>query len=399
MLLTLNKHIHKYITSRIKEMKTNYFTNKLLAGIFLLGLLITGTSCEKETEFVEPVSDVVNFNNIMLSAKQEVPENTSNASGTYSLALDKNTNVLTYTITGIMPTAMHFHKGDVGVAGGVEAEVPGPYSSGMTGSIKLSDEQEADLLAGKWYLNVHSEMFPAGELRGQAVMEDKVVFSNVKVSGAEEVPSNNSAASGVFNGIYDKTTKKLNYTITTTGITGTAMHLHKAAVGANGGVIMEVKGMSGTTDAFTAAQEADLLAGDLYLNIHSAANPGGELRGQLVSDQKVVFSNSLSGANEVDATGSSATGTIYAVYDMANKKLSSTIMYDGLTPTAMHFHKAAAGANGGVEMEVTGPYSSGMTGSVTLNAEQEADLLKGMWYLNVHTEAHPGGEIRAQLVK
>jgi hypothetical protein len=383
------------------KMKTNYFTNRLFAYACLVGLSATAISCDDDNA-QDPVlaADVVNFNNIMLSSQQEVPENTSNATGNYSLAYEKNSNVLSYTInySGLTPTGMHFHKGDVGVAGGVEAEVAGPYSSGMKGMVTLTDAQETDLLNGKLYLNIHSAAFEAGELRGQAVMENQVVFSNIKLSGAEEVPSNSSAASGVFNGVYDKSTKKLMYSITSSGVTASSMHLHKAAPGMNGDVVMEVTDMMGTL-SFTADQEADLLAGNLYLNTHSAAFAGGEIRGQLVRDQQVVFSNSLSGANEVGPTNSTATGTFYAVYDQATKKLSYMIYYEGLTPTSMHFHKAAAGANGDVVMAVEGPYSSGMMGSVTLNAEQEADLLKGLWYLNVHTDAHAGGEIRAQLVK
>ena len=382
-------------------MKQNFFTNRLLAYACLVGLSLTAISCDDDNDMMPtPEPSVVTFENIMLSSKQEVPENTSNATGTYSLSLDKSTNMLTYTINynGITPTAMHFHSGDVGVAGGVEFEVPGPYSSGMQGTVTLTDAQESDLLDGKLYLNIHSAEFPAGELRGQAVMENMVIFSNVKLSGAEEVPSNMSAATGVFNGVYDKSTKKLMYTITSSGIDATAMHLHKAAPGMNGDVVMEVTDMKGTL-TLNAEQEADLLAGNLYLNTHSAASPGGEIRGQLVSDQKIVFSNIISGANEVAPVNSDATGTFYGVYDMSTKMLSYMINYEGITPTAMHLHKAAAGENGGVVAAIEGPYSSGMMGTLTLTAEQEADLLKGMLYLNVHTAAHPGGEIRAQLVK
>ncbi len=112
-----------------------------------------------------------------------------------------------------------------------------------------------------------------------------------------------------------------------------------------------------------------------------------------------ALSNGLSGANEVAPVNTAATGDIYAVYNQATKKLSYMINFQGLIPTAMHLHKAAAGANGEVVMAIEGPYTSGMMGTVTLNSAQEADLLAGLLYLNVHTEANPGGEIRAQLVK
>lgn len=382
-------------------MKINFFKNRFFTYACLVGLSFAGISCDDDTSPMPvPDTDVVNFNNLSLSSKQEVPENTSNATGNYSLAYDKTSNILSYVINyeGFTPTAMHFHKGEVGVAGGVEVAIEGPYTSGMKGMVTLTEAQEKDLMEGRLYLNIHSDAFPAGEIRGQAVMDNQVVFSNIKLSGTEEVPSNTSEATGMFNGVYDKSSKKLMYNITTTGTTATAMHLHKAAPGMNGDVVMPVTDMSGTL-TFTADQEADLLAGNLYLNSHSAAFPGGEIRGQLVTDQQIVFSNSLSGANEVAPVNSAATGTIYAVYDRPSRMLSYMINYEGITPTAMHFHKAAAGANGDVVQGVEGPYTSGMMGSVSLNAEQEADLLKGLWYLNVHTEANPGGEIRAQLVK
>lgn len=382
-------------------MKINYFRNQLLKYVCLCGILVTGASCEKDEEPVL-TPDLVAYNNVMLSSKQEVPENSSSASGTLAAVYDKNTNNLSYTITysGTTPTGMHFHKGEVGVAGGVEVAIEAPYSSGMVGSATLTDAQEEALLAGDLYLNIHSETFPAGEIRGQVVMENKVVLSNVKLSGDEEVPSNNSNATGVFNGIYDKTTKKLDYTIITENITANAMHLHKAGVGVNGEVVMEISGMSGTTAAFNDNQEADLLAGGLYLNVHSETFPGGEIRGQVVTDSKVVFANSISGGNEVPETPSTAMGSLYAVYDIASNELAYTITFADIVPTAMHFHKAAIDANGDVELLVEGPYTEGMvTGTLTLSEAQQADLLNGLWYLNVHSEAYAAGEIRAQLIK
>ena len=149
----------------------------------------------------------------------------------------------------------------------------------------------------------------------------------------------------------------------------------------------------------TATQETDLLAGNFYFNAHTSAFPGGEIRGQVVGDNMVVFSNSLSGSNEIPSNVSIASGTVYGLYDKSTKSLKYVIAYSGLTPTAMHFHKAAAGANGDVVFEISAPYSSGMSGSVTLTTAQETDLLSKLWYVNVHSAAFAGGELRAQLVK
>lgn len=386
-------------TIMITQKKSPKSFLKALTLCMCVGILFFAASCSDDDQ--APVADIVEFNMASLSAAQEVPLTGSLASGMLMVTYDKTSNKMDYTITysGVTPTAMHFHKGAVGVAGGVEQEVPGPYSSGMMGTLTLTADQETDLLANGWYLNVHSATSPGGEIRGQVVTENFVVLSNITLSGKEEVPSNSSTATGVFNGLYDKTTKKVTYTVSITGATASAMHLHKAAVGANGDVVVEITGTSGTTAALTAAQETDLLAGNIYFNAHTANFAGGEVRGQVVPDNMVIFSNDANGANEVAPNASVATGSFYGAYNKSDKKLSYVITYTGVTPTAMHFHKAAVGANGDVVSAIAGPYSSGMSGNVTLTAAQETDLLSGLWYINIHSTAFAGGEIRAQLIK
>jgi hypothetical protein len=294
---------------------------------------------------------------------------------------------------------MHFHLGEVGVSGAVQVGVDGPYTSGMTGSLTLTDDQENDLLANKWYLNMHTTEFPAGEIRGQVVPENFVVFSNITLSGQQESPANDSESDGVFNALYDKTTKTLSYNATIEGFTPSAMHLHKADVGVSGPVVIPIATLSGTTEAFTSEQEADLLGGNLYFNAHSTAFPAGEIRGQVVTDDVIIFANVISGDNEVEPTGSNATGSFYGAFTRSTGELAYTIHFTGLTPTAMHFHKAAAGENGDVVVPISAPYTSGMTGSVMLTGEQESDLLAELWYINIHSADFPGGEIRAQLVR
>ncbi len=76
--------------------------------------------------------------------------------------------------------------------------------------------------------------------------------------------------------------------------------------------------------------------------------------------------------------------------------------YAGLTgpATAAHFHgPAKPGENAGPVITLSAPLTSPSKGEETLTKEQSADLANGMWYLNVHTAAHPPGEIRGQLMK
>jgi hypothetical protein len=107
----------------------------------------------------------------------------------------------------------------------------------------------------------------------------------------------------------------------------------------------------------------------------------------------------LTGAQEVPPVTTGGTGTLDATYDKASHKLAYTVTYSGLSgpATAAHFHgPAAPGANAGVVIPFANP-ASPIHGEAMLTEAQAADLLAGRWYVNVHTRAHPGGEIRAQV--
>ena len=110
----------------------------------------------------------------------------------------------------------------------------------------------------------------------------------------------------------------------------------------------------------------------------------------------------LDGKAEVPPNASAATGTADIDYDAASKKLNWKVTYSGLSgpATAAHFHgPAATGANAGVKVPIANPGTSPVEGSATLNDEQAADLMAGKYYVNIHTAANPGGEIRGQVTK
>ncbi len=110
----------------------------------------------------------------------------------------------------------------------------------------------------------------------------------------------------------------------------------------------------------------------------------------------------LDGASEVPPNTSAGKGTADIDYDAASKKLSWKLSYSGLTgpATAAHFHgPAEAGKNGGVALAIPNATSSPAEGSATLTDAQAADFLAGRYYINIHTAANPGGEIRGQVKK
>ena len=110
----------------------------------------------------------------------------------------------------------------------------------------------------------------------------------------------------------------------------------------------------------------------------------------------------LDGKSENPPTTSTGTGAADIDYDAATKKLSWKLTYTGLSgpATAAHFHgPAAVGENAKVSVPIPGATSSPAEGSATLTDAQAADLAAGKLYVNVHTAANPGGEIRGQVTK
>jgi hypothetical protein len=106
----------------------------------------------------------------------------------------------------------------------------------------------------------------------------------------------------------------------------------------------------------------------------------------------------LSAMNEVPPNASTAVGAARVWLD--GMTLKWTVTYSGTTGpvTAGHFHgPAAAGTNAGVVVPFKGSMASPIEGSATLTQEQVDQLKAGLWYVNLHTAANPGGEMRGQV--
>ena len=120
------------------------------------------------------------------------------------------------------------------------------------------------------------------------------------------------------------------------------------------------------------------------------------------ADARVVhFMAMLKGADEVPPNATTGTGMVDASLDTDAKTFHYAASYSGLTGPAVaaHFHgPAMAGMNAPPMVPMT-TLVSPITGTAPLSDGQIADLLAGKWYFNVHTAAHPGGEIRGQLIE
>lgn len=151
--------------------------------MFFIGLLFL-VSCKKYKS--KPVvQNPVRTANVVLNGATEVPAVATNGSGTATLSYDPATRVITYQINWTLgnvqstTTDMHFHGADNGSAT-ISSPVVIPivgfttnYTGSLSGSTRmLTDIEVGQLLAAKWYLNIHSSAFPTGEIRGN------ILFNN-----------------------------------------------------------------------------------------------------------------------------------------------------------------------------------------------------------------------------
>jgi hypothetical protein len=164
---------------------------------------------------------------------------------------------------------------------------------------------------------------------------------------------------------------------------------------------------SGGITTFAQAVAA-LQAGTTYFNLHTAANPAGEIRGQIVAKGDAFFA-SLAGFQENPPVTTAGTGSAFVVISPDLTIATYYVAYSGLSGalTAAHIHTGAVGVNGGVILPlVAGP--SPMTGTlsaanftasgpVTDFVGALGAIRNGTTYVNLHTAANPAGEIRGQL--
>ncbi|MCO6487168.1 MAG: CHRD domain-containing protein [Phaeodactylibacter sp.] len=352
-----------------------------------------------------------------LTGDQENPAVATEARGTGVFLLTEEGLKFNITVEGLDMTAAHFHNNAIGANGGVVRGLDGDFEGNTASGIwtsadgqPLTDDLIKELLAGNIYVNVHTAANPGGEIRGQVLLSSGTAFT-AKLAGDQENPAVATAARGT--GIFTLTKAGLVFSVTVEGLDMTAAHFHRAPIGANGGVVRDIGGDFDGNTAFGIWTSADgqplteelikdLLLGNLYVNVHTAANPGGEIRGQVLLNTGIGFSANLSGDQENPAVVTDATGT--GAFTLTDAGLVFSVTVEGLDMTAAHFHNAAAGSNGGVVRDLGADFNGSTATGVWRDTDDQpltpnliAELLKGNIYVNVHTAANPGGEIRGQV--
>jgi len=238
------------------------------------------------------------------------------------------------------------------------------------------------------------------------------ILFTAKLDGNQEAPNPVSTpATGTAWAVLSPDMTKLTYHVTYAQLdsTFTNAHFHLAPAGVSGGVVFPIASTfigntaSGEWTGIADSILAKLLKREIYVNIHSAKYPGGEIRGQLIPvDDGIGFTSMLDGNQETpNPVVTDAKGTGWAVLRDDGTEIEYSVTVAGLSSnlTAAHFHNAPAGVGGGVIHGITFTDSTS-TGSWTGFSENNiSELLKNNFYFNVHTTNNPGGEIRGQLIQ
>lgn len=146
-----------------------------------------------------------------------------------------------------------------------------------------------------------------------------------------------------------------------------------------------------------------LLLGAAVAFAQSADMPEQQTEDPMVAADEANYVAHLAGANEVPEVDTEGMGAAWVHYDAEAGTLTWTVEYEGLTgpATGAHFHgPATAEENAGVVVNIApeGDIESPIEGTAEITEDQAAQLADGQWYLNIHTEANGGGEIRGQVM-
>lgn len=278
---------------------------------------------------------------------------------------------------------------------------------------------------------------PIGDLE-ENLRKMNITSFGAFLTGTEEVPSVDAMGAGSANFELVDNGMGIKFEVRVANTEGIIdAHIHKGAFGQNGGVIVDLipnqdpsglrngvvaEGVLTAADlkgTFASESLADLIdalsTGMAYVNLHTAANPTGELRGQIspiFANNNSNFTVQLTGDHEVPSVETKAKGVATFRFNKTNSAANFQVNVANLEDVRFaHIHLGKSDENGGVvvtikdgkiEGAVNGVYTEGMLTNSSLNGRllggdliilREA-LRTGNAYVNVHTDKFPSGELR-----
>ena len=385
--------------------------NKVYTAIAIDGLIADDGRTLITADDLAPSFTASTTFNIILQGEQEVPMVDTMSLATAKVEIDESLPAFKITLDASMVTdasAAHVHDGDIGTNGGVAFGLTdmgnGTFALEQTG---ITAGLLNDLLSGDWYLNVHTPNNPSGEVRGQIVPDTTVVVT-FPLSGLQEIPQVMSSGMGGGYALFDTTDNGVTLALATTDVADATMaHIHTGYAGVNGGVLVALAQDTSDVNLWTSGgvvnldqATADLLlSGGHYVNVHTPANPSGELRGQITAANIEVYGVAPTGDQEVPAVMTDASGTGAITLNTTTGLIIGTINVFDISPTMAHIHAGEVDVNGGVVLALNDIGNGGfiVTAGTVLNMAQ-VDLMQAeALYTNFHTAENPNGEIRGQI--
>src|SRR5687767_886699 len=224
------------------------------------------------------------------------------------------------------------------------------------------------------------------------------------LGGDQEVPPVPSTASGGCMGELNQPASQFTITCVHNVIGATVMHIHRGAAGVNGPIAFDLgdpaSPVTATWSGMTPADISELLAGDLYINIHTSGRPAGEIRGQILPRTVDLVNFTANGSQYVPPNSTTATATCSADLDGPATSIFVQCTHNVPSPTAAHIHDAPAGTNGPIVFTFPSP-ASPLSANVPLTPQQVASFAATFLYLDIHTgsgsEDTASPQIRGQI--
>ena len=397
------------------------------SGLALLGLfLLTTLSAQTYSTY--------------LTGRMEVPPVATLASGNITAELNGNTLTVTGDFDDLesdfnTSVGAHLHIGYAGSNGPVaiplvpvlDGDLRGGSFQAATNTFDLTVGQAVALEERRMYVNIHTVDNPNGAIRGQLRPASADVLT-AGLYGPNQVPPVVTMAQGML--ILELDGDQLTVSGSFNGLEGAfaaaiggGAHLHTALPGANGPVDVPlvaqvaadsssgVFAIADNTFTVTPNQVAGMLDRGYYANIHSTKYPAGEIRGQVVGDPRVLFRSALSGGFGVPMVQTLARGQV--LHELTGDSLRVVGSFVGLTsPFAeeiaggAHLHTAPAGRTGMIRVPLVADVAmDSLRGEFDVDQNYYPvdsafadDLIRRRIYLNIHSDAHPAGETRGQLL-
>lgn len=365
---------------------------------------------------------------LTFSARLQAAQNvTTDGHAVAAFMLNSTMDTMYFTISAAKLTSAingyHIHNSRTG--GNVIVDFDGKVHGNTVRSFITGNDLKAwmpDFLAGNLYVAVHTVNNPGAEIFGYVKLETDWNFFAM-LDGTQA----GSGATGVGHANINFSMKgdTAIVRVATSGLSSkmSAVHLHYGKAGQSGGVALGLEstiamdslslvGGVAVLPATWTNLMAALMKDSVYLNIHTPANPGGEIRGQLMTTKKLHFDAWLNQAQITAGGGTPSKASMaYGVSTLTLNASFDTLWYNvlftGLTSNATmaHFHNAEPNASGAVVKDLMpmGNMISGMwtktDATQPLTPMLISELLKGNLYFVIHTDSNPGGEIRGNVTR